>query len=164
MSFLCRFYVVFMSFLFYYIKILINDFNININLFILYIVLLMPTFSCPNCKKEFNRKSNFLYHVENKKRPCKIIIINNNIKLFNDAPECSANAPECSANAPECSGNLPVCSTNTSEFSINLPVFSINPPVFSINTLECPNNILDYSNDELESSINISEKKKYNFK
>ena len=30
----------------------------------------MPIFTCPKCNKQFNRKSNFVYHIDNKKRPC----------------------------------------------------------------------------------------------
>jgi hypothetical protein len=40
----------------------------------------MPIFECEKCKKNFNRKSNYDYHINNKKRPCTTII---NIK-YND--------------------------------------------------------------------------------
>lgn len=35
---------------------------------------------CPICSKIFTKKSHFLYHVENKKKPCKQIEHNNNLK------------------------------------------------------------------------------------
>jgi hypothetical protein len=33
----------------------------------------MKIFKCPNCNKEFNRKSNFEYHIKGKKRPCIVL-------------------------------------------------------------------------------------------
>ena len=38
----------------------------------------MPIFSCTKCDKEFNRKSNYDYHINNMKRPCNIIKSENN--------------------------------------------------------------------------------------
>jgi hypothetical protein len=77
----------------------------------------MAIFSCPKCKKEFNRKSNFNYHIENKIRPCKIIIIDNDIKNYDDTPEYSSSAPEYSSSAPECSDILPKNTESTIEIN-----------------------------------------------
>ena len=63
----------------------------------------MVLYKCLTCLKEFNRKSNFITHIENKKKPCKPIIIekhniltennknvkiltknNNNVKILNE--------------------------------------------------------------------------------
>ena len=54
----------------------------------------MPIYDCPNCKKKFNRKSNYIYHIENKKRPCNIIILNNINKYTNTLPEYAETLPE----------------------------------------------------------------------
>ena len=45
----------------------------------------MVVHTCPNCKKEFNKKSTYDYHIENKKKPCLI-------KLTFEPPK-SANVP-----------------------------------------------------------------------
>lgn len=39
----------------------------------------MVIYICNNCKKEFSKKSNFITHTENKKRPCNIKINNDNL-------------------------------------------------------------------------------------
>lgn len=47
----------------------------------LYKHLIMTIYTCPKCKKEFNRKCNYDYHLNNKKRPCisnKIILSTKN--------------------------------------------------------------------------------------
>ena len=53
----------------------------------------MVVHTCPSCKKEFNKKSTYDYHVQNKKSPCE----KNDVLI---APNCSNNAPNCSNNAP----------------------------------------------------------------
>jgi hypothetical protein len=39
----------------------------------------MTIYKCPNCKKEFNRKCNFDYHKDNKKRPCSALYCIDNL-------------------------------------------------------------------------------------
>ena len=42
----------------------------------------MVVHTCPSCKKEFNKKSTYDYHVQNKKSPCE----KNDVLI---APNCS---------------------------------------------------------------------------
>ncbi len=51
----------------------------------------MVNYFCPTCNKEFNKKSNYINHVENKKKPCKI----NELNMHQNAPKCTKNAPKC---------------------------------------------------------------------
>ena len=46
---------------------------------------------CENCKKEFNKKSNYLNHIENKKKSCSQLKLN----MHQNAPKCTENAPKC---------------------------------------------------------------------
>jgi len=82
----------------------------NIIYFILYIHLKMVIYTCPNCNKEFKKKYNFNYHINNKIRPCK------NINLI-DAPICTKIAPICTELAPNCTKIAP---TNAEIPLINL--------------------------------------------
>ncbi len=45
----------------------------------------MVVYICENCKKEFNKKSNYLNHIENKKKPCEQI----KLKMHQNAPKCT---------------------------------------------------------------------------
>jgi DNA-directed RNA polymerase subunit RPC12/RpoP len=45
----------------------------------------MVVYICKNCKKEFNKKSNYLNHIENKKKPCEQI----KLKMHQNAPKCT---------------------------------------------------------------------------
>ena len=50
----------------------------------------MVLYTCDNCKKVFNKKSNYLNHIEKKKNPCKannIIIIDNPSIIHNNTPK-----------------------------------------------------------------------------
>jgi len=79
----------------------------------------MKDFKCTNCFKEFTRKQNFNYHINNKSRPCSSI---NNI----NAPKISQNALKISQNALKISQNAPKISQN-----INLEVKSDNENNFN---------------------------------
>jgi hypothetical protein len=56
----------------------------------------MVVYICKNCKKEFNKKSNYLNHIENKKKPCEQI----KLKMHQNAPKCTGNAPKCTEENP----------------------------------------------------------------
>ena len=51
----------------------------------------MVVYICQNCKKEFNKKSNYLNHIENKKKPCTQL----KLKMHQNAPKCTKKAPKC---------------------------------------------------------------------
>ena len=51
----------------------------------------MVVYICETCKKEFNKKSNYLNHIENKKKPC----LHNKLILHQKTPKCTKNAPKC---------------------------------------------------------------------
>ena len=57
----------------------------------------MVNYFCPTCNKEFNKKSNYINHVENKKKPCN----QNELIMHQNAPKCTKNAPKCTKNAPK---------------------------------------------------------------
>jgi len=63
----------------------------------------MVVYICENCKKEFNKKSNYLNHIENKKKPCLQIKLN----MHQKTPKCTENAPKCTENAPKFIENAP---------------------------------------------------------
>ena len=50
----------------------------------------MVVYICETCKKEFNKKSNYLNHIENKKKPCERL----KLKMHQNAPKKQQNAPE----------------------------------------------------------------------
>jgi len=55
----------------------------------------MVNYNCPNCNKEFKKKSNFIDHVERKKKPCIAY-------KAEFAPDCTNSAPISTKLAPEC--------------------------------------------------------------
>jgi hypothetical protein len=54
----------------------------------------MVNYFCPTCNKDFNKKSNYINHVQNKKKPCN----QNELKMHQNAPKCTLNAPKCTEN------------------------------------------------------------------
>jgi hypothetical protein len=54
----------------------------------------MVNYFCPNCNKDFNKKSNYINHVQNKKKPCN----QNELKMHQNAPKCTKNAPNYTEN------------------------------------------------------------------
>jgi len=72
----------------------------NILYFILYIHLKMVIYTCPNCNKEFKKKYNFNYHINNKIRPCKNIKTINVPISTNLAPNCTKIAPTITKKTP----------------------------------------------------------------
>ena len=61
----------------------------------------MPIFICQNCNKEFNRKSNYVYHVENKKRPCNVLENKNNCQNIKNESELAKNEPKIAIQEPK---------------------------------------------------------------
>jgi len=56
----------------------------------------MVVYICENCKKEFNKKSNYLNHIENKKKPCAQL----KLKMHQNAPKCTKKATKCTVKNP----------------------------------------------------------------
>jgi len=56
----------------------------------------MVVYICQNCKKEFNKKSNYLNHIENKKKPCTQL----KLKMHQNAPKCTKKATKCTGKNP----------------------------------------------------------------
>ena len=53
----------------------------------------MVVHTCPNCKKEFNKKSTYDYHIENKKKSC--------VSINNIIPQKSSENPQKSSEVPQ---------------------------------------------------------------
>lgn len=51
----------------------------------------MVVYICQTCKKEFNKKSNYLNHIENKKKPCTKLKLN----MHQKTPKCTEKATKC---------------------------------------------------------------------
>ncbi len=86
----------------------------------------MVLYTCPMCSKEFNRKSSFLDHIENRKKPCnfkKESSINNA-----DLPPDSSVAPDSSEKAPDSSEKAPDSSIKTQDFSA-IPILEKIPNI-----------------------------------
>jgi len=79
----------------------------NIIYFILYIHLKMVIYTCSNCNKEFKKKYNFNYHINNKIRPCSSLITYIAPKDSSIAPKDSSIAPKDSSIAPKDSSIAP---------------------------------------------------------
>ena len=77
----------------------------------------MKEFKCPNCFKEFTRKHNFNYHINNKIRPCK------NINLI-DSPICTKTAPTSTELAPNCTDLAPKC-TKIAPTNAEIPLINL---------------------------------------
>ena len=60
----------------------------------------MVVHTCPNCKKEFNKKSNYDRHIENKKKSC--------VPINNIVPQKSSEFPHKTSEIPHKPENLPL--------------------------------------------------------
>ncbi len=101
----------------------------------------MKDFKCPNCFKEFTRKQNFNYHINNKIRPCTSNNKHDAPKISQTAPKISQTALKISQNAPKISQNLNFepKSDNENNFN-NLLINHINKlanPIKSNDTNTC---------------------------
>lgn len=54
----------------------------------------MVVYICETCKKEFNKKSNYINHIENKKKPC----LQQKLILHQKTPKCTEKSPKCTNN------------------------------------------------------------------
>jgi hypothetical protein len=68
----------------------------------------MPKHVCIICNKEFNRKSNYDYHIENKKKPCNAIM--------NSVPPKSSDLEIKTENFPPKTSDFSLNSLNTSDY------------------------------------------------
>ena len=55
---------------------------------------------CPDCNREFNKKSHYDYHIENKKKPCKAITTNLPQKL-SKPPQIESKNPHFFKKTPQ---------------------------------------------------------------
>jgi hypothetical protein len=97
----------------------------------------MVIYTCPNCLKKFNRKSNYDYHIENKKKPCR------------------ANIPKYSEIFP----NIPKYSEN-SEVLDDLRVSDQSETPDQVSDI----NICDYCNKSFSTKFNLNKHIKHNCK
>ncbi len=75
----------------------------------------MVNYTCPRCLKEFNRKSSFTDHTENKKKPCKLISSN----TLQVPPKTHQVPPETHQVPPETHQNITQIIKNNSDHEIN---------------------------------------------
>ena len=68
----------------------------------------MVSYFCINCKKEFNKKSNYLNHIQNKKKPCLIQKLNSH-----------QNAQFCTEKTPKSTEKTLVLISNTEQKEYN---------------------------------------------
>jgi hypothetical protein len=61
----------------------------------------MVIYTCKNCNKNFNKKSNFTNHVLNKKKPCQQIFLVNKLKSSKNTPKSDNSSPKLRQNTPE---------------------------------------------------------------
>ena len=89
----------------------------------------MILYKCEKCLKEFNKKSNYLMHIEHRKNPCKNEIIYNegNSLKFNFVPEFKKNE--------YLNNNLITLIDNTKKILLNQMTNEINPKIIEPYTL-----------------------------
>ena len=89
----------------------------------------MVLHKCENCLREFNKKSNYLMHIEHRKNPCKNEIIYNegNSLKFNFVPEFKKNE--------YLNNNLITLIDNTKKILLNQMTNEINPKIIEPYTL-----------------------------
>jgi len=113
----------------------------------------MKDFKCPNCFKEFTRKQNFYYHINNKIRPCKVI---NNVlapKSTDLAPKSTDLAPKSTDLAPK-STDLAPKSTDLTPKSTDNSQYQIKKVISLINELDTDNKSNLDIHDILSNDIN----------
>jgi hypothetical protein len=62
----------------------------------------MVVYICKNCKKEFNKKSNYINHIENKKKPC----LRQTFIVHQKTPKCTEKTPKCTEKTPKCTEKI----------------------------------------------------------
>ena len=89
----------------------------------------MVLYKCEKCLKEFNKKSNYLMHIEHRKTPCNNEIIHNKVKdlNFNFVPEFKKNE--------YLNNNLITLIDNTKKILLNQITSEINPKIIEPYTL-----------------------------
>jgi len=117
----------------------------------------MSKYICPNCKKDFKQKINFVNHTINKKVPCepKPILINeksisdNNNIISSKLPPTSSNLPPISSDLPPISSDFTLISSDLPPTSSNLPPTSsdFTPEITSEVNNEFINNLLHKIDD-----------------
>ena len=105
----------------------------------------MVLYICYNCNKEFKKKCNFYYHIENKKRPCTSNNITNllNLSLI---PPISSVLPPISSVLPPISSDLSQNNNNNNNINLNSNL-SISSDLFKNNTdINLKNNPISQTN------------------
>ena len=109
----------------------------------------MTFYTCTTCKKCFNRKSNYNYHIQNKKKPCLIKIIENPQILINNKKSI-LNNDIINSNIPD--SNIP---------DSNITIYDI-PNNNNITIYDIPNSNIPNSNKPISNKpINKITNNKY---
>ena len=99
----------------------------------------MPIYKCLECKKEFNRKSNFDYHIKERKRPCNNIIIETIPKHTETIPIHTETIP-IHTNIIPIHTNKNFSNMQTNSLSINDIILNDIEKISNINNIEKDNN------------------------